>query len=149
MTDTETLSKLRGVIIKLAREFNATATGEGLTPTQASVLGLIAHRGPLGLTELAELEGLNPTMLSRVIGKLTALDLIQRHPDPADLRVIQVEATEAGQRIHERVKLLRTEAVAQCLDQLPDKSVDSIVEALPALEELAQALRRSATLQDS
>jgi DNA-binding MarR family transcriptional regulator len=85
--------------------------------------------------------------LSRVVGKLTALDLIQRHPDPADLRVIQVAATEAGQRIHERVKLLRTEAVAQCLDQLPDKSVDSIVEALPALEELAQALRRSATVE--
>jgi DNA-binding MarR family transcriptional regulator len=148
MTDTETLSKLRWVIIKLAREFNATATGEGLTPTQASVLSLIAARGPLGLTELAQLEGLNPTMLSRVIGKLTALDLIQRRPDPADLRVIQVETTEAGRRIHERVKLLRTEAVAQCLDQLPDKSVDSIVEALPALEELAQALRRSATVED-
>ena len=53
MTDTETLSKLRGVISKLARELNATATDEGLTPTQASVLGLITFRGPLGLTELA------------------------------------------------------------------------------------------------
>ncbi len=98
MTDTETLSKLRGVISKLARELNATATGEGLTPTQASVLGLIAFRGPLGLTELAQLEGLNPTMLSRVVGKLTELGLIQRDPNPDDLRAIQVEATDAGRR---------------------------------------------------
>jgi DNA-binding MarR family transcriptional regulator len=143
MTDTETLSQLRGVISKLARQFNATATGAGLTPTQASVLALIAARGPLGLTELAQLEGLNPTMLSRVVGKLTELGLIQRDPDPADLRAIQVEATEAGHRIHDRVKLLRTEAIGRCLDELPAASVQSIVDALPALDELALALRRS------
>jgi DNA-binding MarR family transcriptional regulator len=143
MTDTETLSKLRGVISRLARELNATATGEGLTPTQASVLGLIAFRGPLGLTELAQLEGLNPTMLSRVVGRLTELGLIQRDPNPADLRAIRVEATDAGRHLHERVKLLRTEAIGTCLDQLPEVSARSIIDALPALDELAQALRTS------
>ena len=143
MTDTETLGQLRAVISKLARQFNATATGAGLTPTQASVLALIAARGPLGLTELARLEGLNPTMLSRVVGKLTELGLIQRDPDPADLRAIQVEATAAGRKIHDRVKLLRTEAIGHCLDELPPASVRSIVDALPALDDLAQALRRS------
>jgi DNA-binding MarR family transcriptional regulator len=141
MSDTETLNQLRGVISRLARELNATATGEGLTPTQASVLGLIAYRGPLGLTELAQLEGLNPTMLSRVIGKLTELELIQRDPNPADLRAIQVEATEAGHQLNQRIKLLRTEALAECLDRLPDESAHTIIAALPALDELAQALR--------
>ena len=141
MTDTETLSKLRGVISKLARELNATATAEGLTPTQASVLSLIAFRGPLGLTELARLEGLNPTMLSRVVGKLTELQLIQRDPNPDDLRAIRVEATDQGRRLYERVKLLRTEAIGACLDQLPEKSAQTIIDALPALDELAQALR--------
>jgi DNA-binding MarR family transcriptional regulator len=143
MTDTETLSRLRGVISRLARELNATATAEGLTPTQASVLGLIAFRGPLGLTELAQLEGLNPTMLSRVVGKLTELGLIQRDPNPDDLRAIRVEATDAGRHLHERVKLLRTEAIGTCLDQIPEKSAQTIINALPALEELAQALRTS------
>ena len=143
MTDTETLSKLRGVVLKLARELNATATGEGLTPTQASVPGLIAFRGPLGLTDLALLEGLNPTMLSRVVGRLTELGLIQRDPNPEDLRAIRVEATDTGRLLHERVKLLRSEAIGSCLDELPAESVRSIVDALPALEELAVALRRS------
>jgi DNA-binding MarR family transcriptional regulator len=141
MTDTETLSKLRGVISKLARELNATATDEGLTPTQASVLGLIAFRGPLGLTELAQLEGLNPTMLSRVVGRLTELGLIQRDPNPQDLRAVRVEATEAGRQLHERVKLLRVEALGSCLDQMPAESAQTIIDALPALDELAQTLR--------
>ena len=143
MTDTETLSKLRGVISRLARELNATATAEGLTPTQASVLGLIAFRGPLGLTELAQLEGLNPTMLSRVVGKLTELGLIQRDPNPDDLRAIRVEATDAGRHLHERVKLLRTEAIGTCLDQLPAATAKTIIDALPALDDLAQAMRAS------
>jgi DNA-binding MarR family transcriptional regulator len=141
MTDTETLSKLRAVISKLARELNATATAEGLTPTQASVLGLITYRGPLGLTELARLEGLNPTMLSRVVGRLTELGLIQRDPNPDDLRAIRVESTDTGRQLHERVKLLRTEAIGSCLDQLPEETARTIIEALPALEELAKAMR--------
>ena len=141
MADTETLSRLRGVISKLARELNATATDEGLTPTQASVLGLISFRGPLGLTELAQREGLNPTMLSRVVGRLTELRLIQRDSNPNDLRAVRVEATDAGRQLHERVKLLRTAAIGTCLDQLPEESARTIVDALPALEELAAALR--------
>jgi DNA-binding MarR family transcriptional regulator len=141
MTDIETLSKLRGVISKLARELNTTATEEGLTPTQASVLGLITVRGPLGLTELAQLEGLNPTMLSRVVGRLTELGLIQRDPNPADLRAVRVEATDAGRQLHERVKLLRTQAIGSCLDQLPPESAQTIINALPALDALAQTLR--------
>jgi DNA-binding MarR family transcriptional regulator len=141
MTDTETLSKLRAVISKLARELNATATAEGLTPTQASVLALITYRGPLGLTELARLEGLNPTMLSRVVGRLTELGLIQRDPNPDDLRAIRVESTDTGRQLHERVKLLRTEAIGSCLDQLPEETARTIIEALPALEELAKAMR--------
>jgi hypothetical protein len=31
---------------------------------------MIVNRGPLGLAELTEIEGLNPTMLSRVVGRL-------------------------------------------------------------------------------
>ncbi|MDT7600333.1 MAG: hypothetical protein QOK26_2410, partial [Pseudonocardiales bacterium] len=76
--DVELVARLRGVISKLARQLNATSTDEGLTPTQYSVLGLIAVRGPLGLTELTELEGLNPTMLSRVVRKLDDEGLISR-----------------------------------------------------------------------
>ena len=58
------MARLRGVIPRLARQLNETSTGEGLTPTQYSVLALVRVRGPLGLAELTELEGLNPTQRS-------------------------------------------------------------------------------------
>jgi DNA-binding MarR family transcriptional regulator len=134
--------RLRRVIGKLARELNSSSTGAGLTPSQASVLGLIVARGPLGLGELGDLEGLNPTMLSRVISRLQGLGLIDRIPDPADLRSASVVSTAAGRRVDREVKARRAAAVSRCLELLPPQQVDLLTTALPALEELAATMRQ-------
>jgi DNA-binding MarR family transcriptional regulator len=142
--DEDGVTRLRGVIGRLARQLNASATGEGLTPSQASVLALIVSRGPLSLAELADLEGLNPTMLSRVVSKLQAMELIRRIPDPSDLRSASVAATAAGERIHQRIKAQRAAVVSQCIAVLAAPEVAALEAALPALEALADALQRSA-----
>lgn len=139
--DAEAVTRLRRVIGRLARLFNASSSSEGLTPTQASVLGLVAHRGPVGLAELTELEGLNPTMVSRVVSRLDADGLVRRLTDPADQRVVQLEATDTGRQTHERIIAARIRTVATILDDLsPDVSA-ALVQALPALEALAEGLR--------
>ncbi|HZC25807.1 MAG TPA: MarR family winged helix-turn-helix transcriptional regulator [Actinopolymorphaceae bacterium] len=148
MVDVETVTRLRVVIGRLARELNATATGEGLTPTQASVLGLVSGRGPLGMAELAGLEGLNPTMLSRVVGRLDELRLLRRMPEPSDLRVVRVEITPAGRRVHQRIRTQRTKVVSQCLDRLPDDTTRTLLSALPALEALVDELRSGNPVHD-
>jgi DNA-binding MarR family transcriptional regulator len=142
--DAEGVTRLRGVIGRLARQLNASATGEGLTPSQASVLALVVYRGPLSLAELTELEGLNPTMLSRVVSKLQEMELIRRIPDPADLRSASVEATDAGRDIDRRVKVQRAAVVSSCVDQLAPDQESALTAALPALEALADTLRKSA-----
>jgi DNA-binding MarR family transcriptional regulator len=140
--DDEGAIRLRGVISKLARELNASSTGEGLTPSQASALSLIVARGPLRLTELGERERINPTMLSRVIGRLVEMNLITRTPDPADLRSVSVLSTAAGRRVDKKVKARRAAAVSECLALLPAEQVAALTEALPALENLAETMRQ-------
>jgi DNA-binding MarR family transcriptional regulator len=135
--------RLRRVISKLARELNASSTGAGLTPSQASVLSLIVARGPLGLAELGELEGLNPTMLSRVISRLAAMDLIDRVRDPDDLRSASVVATPTGRQLSEQINERRAAAVSRCLVLLPPAHVAALSSALPALEELAETMRQA------
>jgi DNA-binding MarR family transcriptional regulator len=137
----EAVARLRSIIAKLARLLNTSSSDEGLTPTQASVLALVAGRGPLGLAELAQLEGLNPTMLSRVVSKLDTEGLIRRRPDPADQRAARVEVTEAGQRVHDRIRAMRARIVAMCLDSLSPEVTETILAALPALEALAEGLK--------
>lgn len=133
--------RLRRVISKLARQLNTSSTGAGLTPSQASVLALIVAHGPLSLAELGDLEKLNPTMLSRVVSRLHVMELIDRIPDPADLRSASVVSTAAGQRIDEQIKARRAAAVSQCLEQLTAEHVSALTEALPALESLAEVMR--------
>jgi DNA-binding MarR family transcriptional regulator len=139
--DTNDVARLRTVINKLSRQFNASATDEGLTPAQASALGLVVGDGPLTLAELTEIEGLNPTMVSRVVGKLDDAGLVRRVPKPADLRSVTVEVTAAGREIHERIKSARGTVVTEYLNRLSSVDRDAILGVLPALEALAREFR--------
>jgi DNA-binding MarR family transcriptional regulator len=139
--DTELVARLRAVIHRLARVLNDTSTGEDLTPTQYSVLALVRVRGPLGLTELTELEGINPTMLSRVIKVLDERGLIRRMQDPGDLRAARVAVTQEGERVHDRVLQLRNKVLTDCLHGLPADTTAALLAAVPDLEALAGALK--------
>lgn len=139
--DDELIARLRGVIGRLARQLNETSTGEGLTPTQYSVLGLVRSRGPLGLADLTELEGLNPTMLSRVVRALDEQGLIRRLPDPSDLRAARAEITARGEHVHERVREQRARVLSECLSRLSPQTAATLLAAVPAMEALAEALR--------
>jgi DNA-binding MarR family transcriptional regulator len=139
--DDELVARLRGVIHRLARVLNDTSTGEDLTPTQYSVLSLVRARGPLGLTELTELEGLNPTMLSRVVKVLDERGLIRRMQDPGDLRAARVVVTAQGEQVQNRIREQRTKVVSECLHGLPPDMADRLLAAVPDLEALAEALK--------
>ena len=137
----ESVIRLRRVVLRLARQLNAASVGEGLTPTQASVLGIVTNRGPLGLTELTDIEGLNPTMLSRVVGKLDSFGLIRRLRDPDDFRAARVEVTPEGKQTYQRIAAERAAIVSERVAGLPPEQEAALVAALPALENLAEDLR--------
>jgi DNA-binding MarR family transcriptional regulator len=139
--DAELVVRLRGVIPRLARQFNETSTGADLTPTQYSVLALVRVRGPLGLAELTELEGLNPTMLSRIVKVLDERGLIRRLPDPSDMRAARVEVTPEGARLHEQVREQRTQVLSEWLERLPAETAEQLLAAVPAMEALAEAVK--------
>ena len=142
--DQDTVIRLRRVVLRLARQLQAASTGEGLTPTQASVLGVTAIRGPLSLAELTDIEGLNPTMLSRVVGKLDAMGLIRRLRDPEDFRAARVEVTPEGRQTYQRIAAERAAIVSERVAGLPPEQEAALVAALPALENLAEDLRAAA-----
>jgi DNA-binding MarR family transcriptional regulator len=139
--DNDTVIRLRRVVLRLARQLHAASREEGLTPTQASVLGITTIRGPLSLAELTELEGINPTMLSRVIGKLDEYGLIKRLRDPDDFRAARVEVTPKGRGVYDRIAAQRSAVISEAVTGLPDGQHAALLAALPALENLAENLR--------
>lgn len=134
--DDQDVIRLRRIVVRLARQFNASSAGEGLTPSQSSVLGLIVSRGPLRLADLGDLEGLSPTMVSRVVGRLHEMGLITRNPGPSDLRTASVAATATGTAVCKRVQKQQTDVVSRCLRLLDNSRETTLLEALPVLEEL-------------
>jgi DNA-binding MarR family transcriptional regulator len=139
--DQDTVIRLRRVVLRLGRQLHAASADEGLTPTQASVLGITTARGPVSLAELIEIEGLNPTMLSRIVGKLDSFGLIRRLRDPEDFRAARIEVTPEGQRTYQRIAAQRAAIISECVAGLPADQEAALVAALPALENLAEDLR--------
>jgi len=133
-------ARLRQAIGQLARRLRVTRAATGLTPSQLAVLFTTVREGPLRPGELAELEGLNPTMLSRIIAGLADAGLVERRPDPRDRRAALVASTAAGRRLRERVRSERNDALHGALAALSDAERDLVTAALPVLEGLAQRL---------
>jgi DNA-binding MarR family transcriptional regulator len=138
--DDDELARLRIALARITRALDRQTRGDLLTRTQFSALATIARRGPIRISEVAELEGVNPTMLSRIVGKLEDAGLVRRSPDPADGRVAHVEATAEGAELHTRLRVERTRLLAEQLAAMPPEETAELLTALPALESLAENL---------
>ncbi|MFC4946306.1 MarR family winged helix-turn-helix transcriptional regulator [Pseudonocardia sp. GCM10023141] len=140
--DEDDVARLRIALARIARQLDRQTRGDSLTRTQASTLATVNHNGPLRISELADLEGVNPTMLSRIVAKLEDRGLLVRSPDPADGRAARVETTPEGRELTLRLRAERTRLLAERLATMPDTGATPLLAALPALEALAAALQK-------
>lgn len=138
--DDDAVSRLRVALGRISRQVDRQTSGGELTKTQFSILTTAVRRGPIRASEMAEIETLNPTMLSRMIGKMEAAGLLQRSADPDDGRAVVVSATPEGIALHAELRDKRTQLFAEYLAQLPETRTQDLLDALPALESLADRM---------
>ncbi len=141
--DLDTAARLRVVVGRLSRRLRSTpaAREAGLTPSKSSVLLSVVRSGSLRLSALAEVEAINPTMLSRIVAGLVDTGLLERTSDPEDRRAAWVNATAEGRQLAERIRRERTDAVNSALRKLSNDDRRLIEAGLPALEALGEQLR--------
>jgi DNA-binding MarR family transcriptional regulator len=140
--DKEEAGRLRSALAKIARSIDRQVPTEGLTRSQVWVLGTIARNGPIGMGELAEIEGINPTMLSRMVAKLADAGLLTRVSDERDGRAVLVRLTASGTALQDRLRAERSRLFGKRLAELPEEHAAQLLGALPALEALGQLMRR-------
>ena len=114
-----------------------------MTPTRISVLLTVVRDGPVRLSELASVESLNPTMLSRIVGGLVERGLLERTSDDVDRRAAWVDATPAGRQLAKHIRRERTDAINAALEGLSPEHRRRLEESLPALEALSEQLKRT------
>ena len=130
-TDAERLALVIG---RLNRRMQA-ATG-GLSHGLLSAMAVIAKRGPLRLSDLAQLEGVSAPSMTRTVAELEARGYVLRKPDPDDGRAVLVTAADAGNAAIRDARTTRAQLVAELLATLDARDAAAIAAALPALERL-------------
>jgi DNA-binding MarR family transcriptional regulator len=135
--DFDEAARLRAALLRLARLLRSIDAGSGLTPAETAVLAAVDRHGPVRPSDLARQQALNPTMLSRLLGRLVEGGALTRGEGAGDRRVALVAVTARGHRLHKQLQAARAAELRRHLDRLTPAQQRAISTALPALEALA------------
>jgi MarR family transcriptional regulator, transcriptional regulator for hemolysin len=134
---------LHDVARLLKKRFEQNSRGSGLTRSQRQVLTYLAQNEGINQARLAELIEIEPITLGRIVDKLEAMELIERHPHPTDRRTWLLHLMPAArsrlQQAGEYGDVTRREALAgvseadgQCLLKTLDAMKANLIEACEA-----------------
>lgn len=128
---------LRLAITRMARRLRQEAD-PGLTPSQLAALASIERHGPLTPSDLAQLERISRPTATRILRGLVAAGLVERRPDPADGRSVQVEIEEAGRRLLMRLRSRKNAYLSRRLAGLDPEELETLDRAAGILERLLE-----------
>src|SRR5918998_3666185 len=93
--DQDLATRLRLALARSARRLRQEA-GTDLSPSLIAALATVEIRGPLTPSELAARERVQRPTITRVVGRLEELGLVERAADPGDRRSALIAITPAG-----------------------------------------------------
>jgi DNA-binding MarR family transcriptional regulator len=133
------VARLRLAIGRLSRRLRRHQLA-GLTPGQVAALSTVDRSGPLRLSELAAVEGIAPSTLTRLVAALEDRGYVQRCAVAGDARASELAITPGGRDVLERIRRESTAALAGSLASLQPGQLAALAAALPAIEQLADGL---------
>ena len=131
-------SRLRPVLLKVARELRREVHSLGVTGGQVSLLDVIKHHPGLSMRELAERERMSPPALSKYVAKLEQAGLVTRAPVGPDRRRVGLVLHAEGERVLRSVRSKRTAWLATRLRGLSPEEVAAIEAAIEPLANLLE-----------
>ena len=132
------VTRLRVALARLSRRLRRHELA-GLTPTQLAALATIGKTGPMRLGDLAAVEGIAPSTLTRLVTALEEVGYVRRGTDPSDARASTLTITAHGQDALERIRTENTLMLTASLELLTPEQRSALAAALPVLEQLAEA----------
>lgn len=105
----------------------AANPGEHLERAVFGLLVQLADNGPLRTTALAEAVYSDTSTVSRQVGQLVRLGLVERRADPVDGRASLLAATEKGIDCLAKARRRRTEHIASMITDWPPADREQLV----------------------
>jgi DNA-binding MarR family transcriptional regulator len=119
----------------LPRGLCATVSADlgGVTQHQLEVLHTLARRGRVTMHELATLLGVGPSSATQLVDRLINRELVERHTDPADRRLVWIVATPRAELLTARFGEVKREIVRALASGLTDGELSTFVLLLAKL----------------
>lgn len=107
---------------------------------QLRVLVMLATRGPLNLSAVADALRVHPSNATRQVERLVVAELVDRRDDPADRRHVSLTLTAKGQQLVDSVFEHRRAAIAQVVNRMPEAKRRALPAALESFADAAGEL---------
>jgi DNA-binding MarR family transcriptional regulator len=119
----------------LPRGLCATVSADlgGVTQHQLEVLRTLARRGRVTMHELAALLGVGPSSATQLVDRLINRELVERHTDPADRRLVWIVATPRAELLTARFGEVKRQIVRALASGLSDRELSTFVDLLAKL----------------
>ncbi len=103
---------------------------EALSMTQWRALVIIASRGPIHLTALADALKVHPSNATRTVDRLVGIGLVDRKDNPTDRRHLALTLTRKGRKAVDTVMHRRSSAIADIVQRMPSASREHLAQVL-------------------
>ena len=113
-------------IARLTRKLRTLKFQDGLTHERLSALGTVLAHEPIGVSQLAEIEGVRVATMSRMVTGLEQLGLAKRRAAVSDGRGVIVVSTPKGKRAYERSVLKALEQVLSLIGELEPEQLAAV-----------------------
>ena len=103
------------------------------------IMEILSERD-MTVTELARMTNMSKSQMTAAIDKLVKLDVLERHPDEKDRRVINIVLTEHGRILLREVRRKIKQSIRKALSSLTPKELAEMSDALKTLREIGTKL---------
>ena len=112
-----------------------------ITPLHFEILRLLEKEGRLHVAEIGEKLHVAKAQMTHLIDKLVDLEIVERHTDKTDRRMINIVLTDKGKTtLEEHDKSIR-KAMKDTLSCFSDKELDDLSDSLRKLRDLLSKLQ--------
>ncbi|MFH5802707.1 MarR family winged helix-turn-helix transcriptional regulator [Alienimonas sp. DA493] len=110
----------------IEKAMGAALEGHGITFRQCQMLGMLAAHGSLSQAQVAEMMGVEPSSVARLVDRMTRDGWIERRPDPHDRRKYQLFATSQAEPVWEGVQKVAASVRDTALEGLDERDVSEL-----------------------
>jgi DNA-binding MarR family transcriptional regulator len=97
--DEELAARVHAAALHLLRRLAQEDRATGVSAPRLSALSVRVFGGPRTIGSLAAMEGVTPPTMTRLVASMVADGLVERLEDPADRRVVRVQASATGRSL--------------------------------------------------